>query len=98
MGARIGRYVKRMKTVMKAYKFYHKHPIIALSFVAKFKRACDFDEVSDGMALWKMPSFMKDRPESSFTARMTSRGDVQGKLFFQKLAKSIPKHIQGVRK
>lgn len=50
MPARTGKHSKRTKTLMKAYKFDDKDPIAALLFLVQFKRACESNKVSEGMA------------------------------------------------
>lgn len=52
MAARTGKYVKRSETLMKANKFDDKDQNTALSILVLFKRACDFNEFSEGMSLW----------------------------------------------
>lgn len=43
MATHTGRYVKRMKTLMKIYKLEDKNPITVFRFLAQIKRTCDLD-------------------------------------------------------
>lgn len=73
MAAKTGKYVNRMKTRMRAYKFDYKDPITVLRFLAQLNCAYDSNGVPEEKALHVMPSFMKDRPVSSLIVRMTPR-------------------------
>lgn len=51
LAVRTGKCSKRMKTMMKAYKFNDEDLTTILQFLAKFERACDANGVSKEMAL-----------------------------------------------
>lgn len=72
MAACTGKYAMRMKTSMKAYKFDDKDHVTVFRFQVQFKRFCDSNKISGGMALWIMPTFMKDETATSLTVQMTS--------------------------
>lgn len=78
MAAKLDKVVKRVETLIKAYKFDDKNWINVLRFLAQFKRACNFNRVSKGMDYWVMPNIMKDGPASILTVRMTPSGDALG--------------------
>lgn len=75
MAACTGKYAARMETLMKAYKFDDKEPITILSILADFKRACDSNGVFEGIALWLLPAFIRDKPAFSLTVWMASHED-----------------------
>lgn len=55
---------------MKAYKSDNKDPITVLRFIPRFKRACDSNDVLEAMALWIMPTSIKDGSAFSLTVQM----------------------------
>lgn len=71
LAARTGKYPKRMVTLMNAYKFDDKDLITVLNFLAQFEKACVSRGDLEGTIVWRLPTFMKDAPESSLTFRAT---------------------------
>lgn len=69
-----------MEITMKAYLFDDKNPIFILRFLAQFKRTCDSNVVSKGMAVWIISTVMKVEPAFGLTFRMTPRGDKDSAL------------------
>lgn len=65
MTARTGRYAKHIKTLMKAYQLDGKDPITVLRSLAQLKRARNYNEFSEGMALQIIPSSVKGGPAPS---------------------------------
>lgn len=97
MIAKTGKYVKRLETLMKAYKIDGKITITVMKFLAQFKCPCDFNAVSEGMALWIMPNFIKKRLASSMTDRMDPRGDAHGKNLLLKAGEEqITAYVEAV--
>lgn len=75
MAIRMGKYTKRIETLMKAYKFDNKDLVKILRFLTQIKRAWDSNRLFKSMALWIMSMFMKDEPECSLTVRMIPHKD-----------------------
>lgn len=73
------KYVKRMKTLKKGYRFHYTDPITKLKYQAQVMRVVNSNDVSDGMALWVVPNFIRDGPAWDLTVRMTPQGATQGK-------------------
>lgn len=49
--ARTAKLAQRMETITKPYKFDDADPVTVLSFLGKFKRACDSNGVSEWVAM-----------------------------------------------
>lgn len=76
MTARRGRYAKRSTKPGKAYMFDEKILSKILRSLAHFRRARDFNGVSEGKTLRIMPTFMKAGPASSLIVQTPSHKDV----------------------
>lgn len=76
MAAKTGKYVKRMETLMKAYKIDDKYPITIMRLLAQFEHELDSNRVSEDTSICVVPNFMKDGPAASLTFRMSPEEDV----------------------
>lgn len=57
---------------MKAFKFDVKNLLPILGFLVQFKIVCNLNAVSEGIALWSMPTYIEYRPEFCIKIQMTS--------------------------
>lgn len=60
---------------MKVYRLNVKNSITVMHFSAQFKKTCDSIGVSEGKALWTMPTFMKGKTAYSSTVLMNPYKD-----------------------
>lgn len=64
--ARMGQYVKRIESIMKPCTFSECDEITLLCFLDQFDSSCDSNRVSEGMPLWILSNFKKERPRAIF--------------------------------
>lgn len=68
--------VKRLKTVMKPYRFFDNNLVTILSLLGQFKRACDFNKVSKDVVTWVLSFHMAKSPATLLVFRIAPNNEV----------------------
>lgn len=71
--ARTAMLAQKVDTIMRPCKFDDANPVTVLSFMEQFKRTCDSNGVSKGVAMYLLPCFMTKSPAKFLTIRLTPR-------------------------
>lgn len=72
--ARTCKYVKRKKSMMKSYMIDANNPFNIFCFLVCVKESCNSIEVSEKIALWILPNFMKGGPRASSNSLLVPIG------------------------
>jgi len=75
---RIGQTAKNMKFSFGGTPMFNgKEPLKVFSWLRKFVKACDDNDVSEGMGLYLIPNFLAGDPEARFTRNLPG-SDIEG--------------------